>query len=82
MQFNVPVRFPISNWYVPWCDWLTEPREIQPGLFAASTLLTGVDKYAAIRFINISGEECVINKDTFLGKASPGALRNSRGWGN
>ena len=68
-QINVPVRLPIANWHVPWSDWITEPQEIKPGVYAASTLLPGIDTYAAIRFINISGEDYILRENTFLGKA-------------
>jgi len=74
MQINVPIRMPIANWHVPWCDWVTEPREIRPGVYAASTMLPGVDTFAAIRFINLSGQDQIVHRGTFLGKAVPGQV--------
>ena len=72
MQVNVPVRMPLSSWRTPKADWVTETREVKPGLFAARTLLPDNDKFAAVRFINVSGEEQIIDSGYFLGRAVPG----------
>ena len=71
-QVNVPVRLPISNVRTPNCDWLVETNEIRPGLIAARTLLPDSDKYAAVRFINVSGKRQELESGQFLGKAEPG----------
>jgi len=72
MQMNVPVKLPISSWRTPLSDWLTEPRQIKPGVFAASTLLSHCDEFAAVRFINISADKFLIREGLCIGKAVPG----------
>ena len=44
---------------------------MRPGLFAARTLLSSSDGFAAIRFINMSGIEQVLKRDLCLGDAVP-----------
>jgi hypothetical protein len=48
MQVNVPVSLPLVSWRTPSSDWLTEPKEVRPGLNAARTLLPESDQYAAV----------------------------------
>jgi len=54
-QANVPVRLPWANLHSPACDWFTEARQVKPGLFVPRTLLPNSDRYAAVRFMNVSG---------------------------
>jgi len=61
---SVNVRLPFVNLYEGRGDWLMEPKEVKPGLLAARTLLGDDDKYAAIRFINLSGTDQVIRRVT------------------
>ena len=72
MQVNVPVRMPLSSFRAPKCDWLTQAREIKPGLYAARTLLPNEDCYAAVRFVNNSGSRQVLKRGLCLGDATPG----------
>jgi hypothetical protein len=51
---------------------VTIASELKPGLFAARTLLSDNDRYAALRFIHVSGVEHVIPCDLCLGEAVPG----------
>ena len=53
-------------------DWVTEAKEIKPGLLAAQALLPDSDRYAAICLINVSGEEQYIDRGHFIGSATPG----------
>jgi len=55
MQVNVPVRLMYPNLRVPICYWVTEPKEVTAGVFVASTFLSNIDRFAAVRFLNISG---------------------------
>ena len=68
---NVAVRLPYTNMHAPNADWLTESREVRPGLLAARTLLSGDDKHAAIRFINLSGVSQTVRQGLSLGVAAP-----------
>jgi len=52
MSVNVPVRLAFINLHEQRADWLTESKEVKPGLLAAHTLLNDDDTHAAIRFIN------------------------------
>jgi len=54
-SMNVPVRLPFVNMCTPSNEWVTESREVRPGLFAARTLLAHDDRYAAVAFMNVSG---------------------------
>ena len=72
MQVNVPVKMPLSNLRSPDCDWLTEAKEIKPGLVMARTLLPNMDQNAAVRVINLSGKNQKICQGTFLSRAEPG----------
>jgi len=49
-QVNVPVRLPLVNWRSPKCDWLTEPKEVRPGLTAARTLLSDSDQSGSLTY--------------------------------
>ena len=59
---DVPVRLPLVNLRTPKVDWLAESKEVKTGLLAARTLLPHNDKYAAIRFINVSGTDQTLKK--------------------
>ena len=54
---NVSVRMPFLNLNAPNRDWVTDPKEIKPGLLAARTLLSNDDTHAAILVMNVSGVE-------------------------
>ena len=71
VRANVPVRLPFVSLHAPRVDWLTEPREVRPGLLAARTLLADNDEYAAIQFINVSGVAQVIREGHPLDEATP-----------
>jgi len=68
---NVAVRLPYVNMHAPNADWLTDSREVRPGLLAARTLLSGDDKHAAIRFINLSGDNQIVRQGLSLSVAAP-----------
>ena len=65
---------PLASWRAPNCDWLTEPKQIRSGVFAARTLLPNQADFAAVRIINVSGADCVIPRDMLLGEAVPGTV--------
>jgi len=71
-QINVPVRLPVSSLRTPKCDWVVETREIRPGLLGARTLLPSSDQFAAVRFLNLSGNSVLLKAGTFIGNAEPG----------
>lgn len=71
-QVNVPVRLPWVSLHSPDCDWLTQAKQVKPGLFAASTLLPNSDRFAAVRFINVSGTNHMLYRGLLLGDAEPG----------
>lgn len=67
---NVPVRMPFANLRTPDSDWVSEPKEVRPGLLAARTLLPHDDKYAAISLVNLSGVEQSLRVGHNLGAAT------------
>ena len=71
MSVNVPVRLALVNLHEQRADWLTESKEVKPGLLAALTLLNDDDTHAAIRFINLSGVDQVVRQGHSLGVATP-----------
>jgi len=73
MSDNVPVRLAFVNLHEQRADWLTESKEVNPGLLAARTLLNDDDTHAAIRFINVSGVDQVVRQSHSLGVATPAA---------
>jgi len=54
-RVNVPVRMPFVNLRTVESDWITESKQVRPGLLAARTLLSHDDNHAAISFVNVSG---------------------------
>ena len=68
------MRLPFVNLHEQRADWLTERKEVKHGLLAARTLLSDDDKFAAIRFINLSGVDQVVKQGHSLGEATPCAL--------
>jgi hypothetical protein len=44
------------------------------GVYAARTLLTGDDRFAAISVLNVSGKKFVMTEDTLIGIAVPGVI--------
>ena len=67
---NVSVRMPFLNLNAPNSDWVTDPKEIRPGLLAARTLLSNDDTYAAIWVMNVSGVGQSFRKGHALGTAA------------
>jgi len=70
-QMRVPVRLPIKDWYAPQMDWITESREIKPGLLAARMLLSSSDDDAAVVVLNVTGKEQTLRRNIVLGRAKP-----------
>jgi len=68
---DVPVRMPFVNLQTPLADWLSESKEVRPGLLVARTLLADDDRYAAIRFINVSRVTQLVKEGHALGLATP-----------
>jgi len=68
---NVPVRMPFVNLCTPDSDWVSESRQIRPGLLAARTLLPHDDGHAAIAFMNVSGISQSLKPGHALGVATP-----------
>ena len=75
---NVPVRMAFVNLSTPPSDWVTEPKEVKPGLLAARTLLTHDDCYAAVAFVNLSGVEQSLRSGHALGLATSCAVRDCK----
>ena len=69
-SINIPVRMPLVNLSTPKGEWLTEPKEVRPGLLAARTLLSHDDRFAAIAFLNLSGTNQALCKGLGLGMAT------------
>jgi len=51
-------------------NWVTEPRQVRPGLLAARTLLPHCDHFAAIALINLSGTDQALRPGHALGSAA------------
>jgi len=64
------VRLPWSNLDAPKRYWVTEPRQVRPGLLAARTLLPHCDRFAAIALINLSGTDQALRPGHALGSAA------------
>jgi hypothetical protein len=73
-QVNVPVRLSFTNLHAPRCDWVNEPREVQPGLLAARTLLPESDEWAAVQCNNTGKTPQRIRVGIYLGEAQPGIV--------
>jgi hypothetical protein len=71
---NVPVDVNYVNLRSPAGDWVTEAREIRPGLIAARTLISDFNNCTVVQFINVSGKQHYIRRRTFLGCATPGIV--------
>ena len=69
-SMNVPVRMPFVNLSTPKNEWLTEPKEVRPGLLAARTLLSHDDCFAAIALMNVSGTNQALCRGLGLGVAT------------
>jgi hypothetical protein len=54
---NTPVVMHAMNLRTPECDWLVEQRRLRPGVMVSCSLLSGKNEFAALRVVNISGEE-------------------------
>jgi len=78
---NVPVRMPFVNLRTAESDWVTESKQIRPGLLAARTLLPHDDDYAAISFVNVSGVDQSLKRGLALGVAAPCSSDLVRPWG-
>jgi len=72
---NVPVRLPFVNLHTPSKEWVTEAKEVRPGLLAARTLLTHDDQFASVAFMNVSGVEQTLRGGYALGTATPCTLQ-------
>jgi hypothetical protein len=61
VQPDVIVNVPVDVNYVtlrgPAGDWVTEAREIRPGLIAARTLISDFNNCPVVQFINVSGKQ-------------------------
>jgi len=62
MQVNVPLHMPLASLCTPKSDWSTQACETKPGLYAARTLLSNDDHYAAVRFVKMSGSRQVLKR--------------------
>ena len=51
-------------------DWITESKQVRPGLLAARTLLSHDDNHAAISFVNVSGVNQSLRQGFALGVAT------------
>jgi len=67
---NVPVKLPFQNMRTPKSDWLSEARQVRPGLLAARTLLPHSSKYSAVTFLNMSGKDQAVRPGLQLGEAT------------
>ena len=59
-EANVPVIMPYSSLRTPKQDWLVDTQKVAPGIFAARTLLSNEDRYAAVHFLNVSTQPYVV----------------------
>ena len=68
-QTDIPVKVTWPTLKPEESDWLVEPTTVDEGLIVARTLVSGEALDTAVRVINVSGREYVIQCDTELGKA-------------
>jgi transposase InsO family protein len=71
---NVPVELNFVNLRSPAGNWVTEAKEIRPGLIAARTIVSDDSDYSVVQFINISGRRHYVRRYAFLGEAAPGMV--------
>lgn len=53
----VPVKMPFSYPCMPDSDWLSEAKEIRPGLLDARTLLPHNSEFEAVAMLNVTGKD-------------------------
>ena len=68
-QADIPVKVTWPTLNPEESDWLVEPTLVDEGLIVARTLVSGEVLDTAVRVINVSGREYVIQCDAELGKA-------------
>ena len=73
-QANVPVRMPFSSLRTPASEWVTEAKELRPGLFMGRTVLSNDDTYATMQFVNLTDKCHKLDCGLFLGTAEPGVV--------
>ena len=66
-SISVPVRMPFINLRTAESDWVTESKQLRPGLLVARTSLSHDDNYAAVSFVNVS----VIEAWSCIGGSGP-----------
>jgi predicted aspartyl protease len=71
---NVPEELNFVNLRSPAGNWVTEVKEIRPGLIAARTIVSDDSDYYVVQFINISGRRHYVRRYGFLGEAVPGLV--------
>jgi len=66
---NVPIRLPFHSLNVPESNWVTEAKQIKPGLLVARTLLPHDSNFAAVALLNMSGVDQSLKSGHQLGVA-------------
>jgi len=67
---------PLSNVRTPVSSWVTEARELRPGLLTGRTLLPDCDQFADVEFVNLSDKTQRLCSGLFIGSAEPGFVVN------
>ena len=68
---TVPVKMPLLHPKMPDNDWISEARELRPGLLVARTLLPHSSDFAAVAMLNVSDK----NRHYFMTHRSESLLR-------
>ena len=66
---NVPVKLPVANLRTPKNDWLSQAKQVRPGLLVARVLLPHSSEYTSLAFLNVSGKNQALRSGFPLGKA-------------
>jgi len=71
IAMTVPVKMPLLHLRMPGNDWISEAKEIRPGLLIARTLLPNNSEFAAVAMLNVSGKDQMLRHDMQIGMATP-----------
>jgi len=68
---TVPVKMPLMHPKMSDSDWISEAKELRPGLSVARMLLSRSSNFSAVAMLNVSGKDQTLPHDTYIGVATP-----------
>ena len=67
----VPVKMPLMHSKMSVSDWISEAKELRPGLLVARTFLPHSSNFSAVAMLNVSGKDQALRHDMQIGIATP-----------